>query len=318
MHVRIALDVMGGDRAPASCLTGAALAVAQDEALTVLLVGPKTVLAEAPEHPRLLAIPSGPGVPEGGQPAAYLRAHPDASMAVAVGLVADKEAEAAVSVGHTGALMIAARWRLGTVPGVSRPAPAAVFPLGSQPVVLDIGANVDVAKRDYLAFAALGRAFAKAVKGVAAPRVALLANGAERGKGTKVLREAYTLLETRVPDFVGYLEPVEMFTGAADVLVADGFLGNIVLKTMEGVAQTLLPLAPPGDHLADLLARASDITGSGSPLLLLGTEGVVVPGHGRAHAADIARLIALAARAVRGGLLPTVHEAAAEIGLAEV
>ena len=319
MHVRIALDLMGGDHAPKAPLEGAQIAAERDPEATLLLVGPESVLLQVPSHPRLLPIPSGPGVPEGGQPAVYLRTHPDASMLRAVGLIAEGRADAAVSVGHTGALMIAARWRLGTVAGVARPAPAAVFPLGSEPVVLDIGANVDVAKRDYLAFAALGSAFARVVKGVARPRVALLANGTERGKGTKLLKEAYTLLEANVPGFVGYVEPLELFSGAADVVLADGFLGNIVLKTMEGIAKTLLPLAGTAEgELGRTLLRMADITGSGSPILLLGTEGVVVPGHGRAVGEDLARLVSLAAQAVRGGLLQAIRQEVAAFGLSDL
>lgn len=317
MSVRIALDLMGGDQAPAAVISGAARALAADPELELLLVGPQPVLATIGEEPRLRLVPSGPGVPEGGRPASFLRQHGDASMNRTVALVAEGEADGAVSVGHTGALMIAARWRLGMLPGVLRPAPAAVFPLGSQPVLLDIGANVEVSAEDFLVFAALGGAFCRIVKGVSQPSVALLANGTEPGKGTRVLKEAHQLLAQRWPSFVGYVEPLELFTGAADVILTDGFVGNIVLKTMEGMARVLAGLPGVVDTtLAPLLARMSDITASGSPILFLGTRGVVVPGHGRAGAADVARLVGLATAAVRQGLLAAIEAELKQYGIA--
>jgi glycerol-3-phosphate acyltransferase PlsX len=309
---------MGGDHAPAAVVAGVELALARDPALAIALVGPEEALSGLAPTPRLTLVPSGPGVPDGGHPAAFLRRHPDASLCRAVDLVARGEADGVVSVGHTGALMIAARWLLGTLPGVRRPAPAAVFPLGSRPVVLDIGANTEVEAQDLLALAALGSAYARVVRGTPHPRVGLIANGTEPEKGTPLLREAHRLFLHRAERFVGFVEPVDMFSDAADVLVADGFVGNIVLKTMEGAARALLPLLPPGaEELRRVLERATDITASGSPPLLLGTSGLVMPGHGRARAEDVARVIALAAEAVEQRIVPAELECLRRFGLGD-
>jgi glycerol-3-phosphate acyltransferase PlsX len=313
MPVRLALDAMGGDHAPKAMVEGAYQAVSDDPELEVLLVGPPAALTPlVPPHPRLAVVASGPGVPDGGHPAHYLRRHPDASMARAVQLVAEGAADGAVAVGHTGALMVAARWHLGTLPGIDRPAPAGVLALGSEPVLVDLGANTEGRPSDLLGWAALGAAYAAAVRGVASPRVGLLANGTERGKGTEVLRQAYDLFAARAPGFVGYVEPVGMFEGAADVVVVDGFTGNMVLKTIEGVARALGRQRPDDP----VLARLTDVTGGDDPILLLGVRGVVVPGHGRAGAADVARLLHNGARAVRGRLVATLTETVARFGLA--
>jgi glycerol-3-phosphate acyltransferase PlsX len=314
MRVRVAVDATGGDQAPAAVIEGALAALAADDELEVLLVGPETALRMAPAERRLEPVRSGPGVPEGGHPARWLREHDDAAVTETVRQVARGLAQAAVSVGHTGALMVAARWVLGPLPGVARPIPVGVLPVGSAPVLLDLGASTEARPRDLLAHALLGSAYAEVVKGVANPRVALISNGVEPGKGTPLLQEAYRLMAERLPTFVGYVEPVDMFAGRADVVVADGFVGNVVLKTMEGIAASLLPLVPEGSPLHDRVARMTDITAAGYPILLLGVGGVVVPGHGRAEAADVARAIAGAAAAVRGGLLDRLYARLGDLG----
>lgn len=311
--MRVAVDAMGGDNAPMAAIDGVRTALTKDPDLSVTLVATGDTLRLAEQllggvSGQLSLFESGPSVPDGHHPAQYLRRHPDASIAQAITQVRDGKADAALGVGHTGGVMIAARWILGTVPGVDRPAPAGVLPLGTQPVVIDLGVTSEVGARDLLAFAALGCAFARAMRGIREPRVALVANGREEGKGTHAVQEAYSLFRDRVPNFVGYLEAVDMVQGEADVLVVDGYIGNLILKWMEGMSRVLEEIGGATGRLAEQLARMRDITLSDLPIALLGVPGVVLPGHGRAQSPDVARLIGRAADAVRGRLVELVQQ----------
>lgn len=311
--VRVALDALGGDHAPQAALEGTRLALQADPALHVRFVATAEVLHIAEERlrdvaERLTLIASGPAVPDGHHPAAYLRRHPDASIAVAVGQVKGGLADAALGVGHTGSVMIAARWILGTVPGIVRPAAAGVLPLGKEPVLVDLGTSAEVEPRELLAFAALGSAYARAMRGVEQPRIALLSNGREPGKGTRAVQAAYDLFQARVPNFVGYLEANDMVEGEADVLVADGYIGNLVLKWMEGIARQLLALGRSSERVSAQIERMRDMTLSDLPIALLGVPGVVLPGHGRSQPKDVARLLQRAVDAVHGKLPELVRQ----------
>lgn len=319
-RVRVALDAYGGDHGIASTGEGALLALSADPDLEVLFVGS----GEGPSHPRLLPVASAGALPDGGHPAQLLRSHPDLSIGLATRLVAEGEADAIVSMGHTGATMITARWFLKMVEGVSRGPAVGTLPLPvlRPPVFLDLGANAVCDAGDLAAFAALGAAYAEVVTGLGNPRVALLANGTEEGKGTPVLQEAYGLLKASGLNFVGYIEPVAIGDMLADVIVTDGFSGNLVIKTIEGIAQLMLSRhgeALDKEHggLVGELSRMTDVTRSDDPIVLLGARGVVVPGHGRSGPEDVKRAVLKAAVAVRGDLVGHVARSLAMITVKE-
>lgn len=308
-QVRIALDGFGGDHGLSSTVPGALRALEADPDLELLFVAGEGSLQGA-SHPRLRGVVSQGALPDGGHPAALLRSTPDLSVGLATRLVAKGEADAIVSMGHTGATMIAARWFLKPFPGVDRPPAATTMPLPVEnpPVLLDLGANSTCSARDLLSFAALGTAYSQAVRGKETPRVALVANGTEEGKGTPLLQEAYSLLKASSLNFVGYVEPVTVGEDSADVLVTDGFTGNMLLKWMEGLARTLLvagkslsPLPQAGRFFSQL-EKMTDVTRSDDNILMLGVQGIVVPGHGRAGPDDVFRALTKAAESVRSGL----------------
>jgi len=237
-------------------------------------------------------------------------------------LVARGEAGAAVSAGNSGALMVAAKHALGMVPGVERPAIATALPLKrGAAILLDSGANVDCKPAFLLQFARMGALYARQVLDVDRPRVALLSNGAEPGKGNDLVRRAYALLQAAPLDFVGNLEARDLLRGRADVIVCDGFVGNLVLKTAEGIGQQLRLLTRETltrsvlgwigyllmRRLFTELARRTDYREvGGSPLL--GLNGVVIVCHGSSQARTIAGGIAMAARCVEAGLIRALAE----------
>ncbi len=320
--VRVALDGYGGDRGPEITRQGARLALAADPDLEILFVADGEARREDPE--RLHAVPSAGALPEGGHPAQLLRSQPDLSVGLAARLVSDGRADAFVSAGHTGATMIAARWQIGTFPEVNRiPAGTTLpLPMANPPLLLDMGANARVRGGDLAVFAALGVAYMRAVRGLARPRVAILANGVEEGKGTPETAEARAALERSGLNFVGYLEPVDIPAGGADVLVAEGFVGNLMIKWMEGLAGLISALADElpaasAAHMRRYLEPMRDITRSLDPLLLLGVKGVAVPGHGRSEPEDIAHLIGNGAQAVRGRLVNRISESLAQLAVRE-
>ena len=325
MPVRIALDAMGGDLAP-EVPVRAALAAARERpgALEVLLVGPQAVVEGAlgaaggpVDGVRLVA--SGPGVAEGGHPAAWMRRHPDNSVQTAARLAARGEADAVVAMGHTGGCLIAATWEMGLLPGVARPAPAVAFAFAPDMTFLDAGANPDAGAEELVQFARMGVAYSRAQFGIAAPTVALLSNGTERGKGSRAVQAAYEILRASGLNFVGNCEGGDLMRRPADVVVADGFTGNVVLKAIEGMGAYLaervrdrLPSDLPGRQaiLADL-GMMDDATQSGAPVAFLGVDGVFVPGHGRSSAEAIAATLVRTEAVVRSGLREALRAALA-------
>lgn len=316
MAVRIALDAMGGDLAPEAPVR-AALAAARSRAgeLEVLLVGPEAVVAEAlrAEGGAGAAVrlyPSGPGVPEGGHPAAWMRRHPDSSVQTVARLAACGEADAAVAMGHTGGCLIAATWEMGLLPGVARPAPAVAFAFAPDMTFLDAGANPDASPAELVQFARMGAAYAGVQFGIPDPSVALLSNGSERGKGSRAVQAAYEMLRASGLNFVGNCEGGDLVRRPADVVVTDGFTGNCVLKAIEGMGaymaervRTRLPADLRGrDAILADLGVMDDVTQSGAPVAFLGVDGVFVPGHGRSSAEAIAATLIRTESIVRHGL----------------
>jgi len=309
--VRIAVDAMGGDRAPQAPVEGALQALAQDETLEVVLVGAPAALAATlrPEVPRLTVVEAVEVITPDEPPVAAVRQKPDASLVKAVQLVADGAADGMVSAGNTGALMAAGLMLLGRITGVERPALTAVLPTvdGRGVLLLDVGANTEAKPSHLQQFAWMGALYAEQVLGRSAPRVALLNIGSEASKGPSTLRSAYQRLSRSKPlHFVGNLESRDLLTGAADVVVADGFVGNIVLKAVEGTAIEMMHhiaralrgslRAKVGGLMArPALMRVRDVMDyervGGVPLL--GLNGVVIKAHGssgpRAFANAVAR-----------------------------
>jgi glycerol-3-phosphate acyltransferase PlsX len=310
---RVALDLMGGDHAPASVVDGALLVADETPEVEVVLVGPPEVAAELlaarGRSGRLEVVAARQVVEMDEDPARAIRAKRDATVRVCARLVRDGVADAMVSAGSSGAALAAAVFTLGRQRGVTRPPLAAVVPAKAGPLVLlDVGANPE-ATADLLAqYALAGAAYATVRLGLAQPRVALLTNGTEAGKGDAVRKEAYAALAALPIRFVGNVEGSDVpYGGTADVIVTDGFTGNVLVKGLEGMAAMLTELYPA---LADVTAPLSP-EASGSALLL-GVEGVVIVGHGTSSPRAVAGCVAAADEAVREGLVGRVGASLAD------
>ncbi len=311
----VVVDAMGGDRAPEVVLEGVALALADDPALRVLLVGPEEVVMPAVSE-RCEARVATEVISMGEHPASAVRAKKDSSIVVGCRLVRDGEAGGFFSAGSTGACMAAATLVMGRIRGISRPAIAAVIPASERPsVLLDVGANADVKPEMLVQFARMGTAYAQVVLGVESPSVALLNIGEEPTKGSQLAQEAYALLEEVIPGFIGNVEGRDVPAGTADVVVTDGFTGNVTLKVLEGLSSVLfreikavltstmtnkLAASVIGPSMRELKSRLDPEVYGGAPLL--GVDGVCIIGHGGSSAQAVAAGIGVAARAVRGGL----------------
>lgn len=322
--MKIALDVMGSDARPGPDVQGAVLA-AREFGITIVLVGDenkiKTELAKTDTHGLDLPIVHTPSEIGMTEHVDSVKANRDASMNVAVRMVKQKQADAIVTAGNSGAAMAAALFGLGRLKGIERPALGTIYPTANGfCFLLDIGANTEV-KPEYLyQFAVMGSAYAQKVMAIDRPRVALLSNGEEEGKGPQVVREAFPLLKQSTLNFVGNAEGKDVPAGIADVVVSDGYAGNILIKVSEGVASILVgflkeeikkrPLAVVGAALAkpafDALRLRLDYAEIGGAILL-GVDGVAIIGHGRSNAKAIKNAIRVAKRAVEGNMLDAIR-----------
>ena len=340
--VVVAVDAMGGDYAPAQVVRGAALYArdhGDDDNATLLLVGdPDRIAAElsrladteaivAPPS-RLQVIAAAHNIGMNEHPTEALRDKPDASLAVCNRLVKSGAAHASFSAGNTGAMMVSANQVLERIEGVKRPAIATLFPneSGQRTVLVDAGANVDCRPSWMAQFALLGSVYAERALGIPSPRVGILSNGEEEAKGNDLVREALPLLKAMgsTLNFVGPVEGNHIFEGIADVVVCDGFVGNIVLKGTEGMVRLVLSqLAEESQRttddttrnaLLDLLLRLRqklDYTEfGGAPLL--GVNGVVFVAHGRSDSRAILTGIRMATLAARSGYVAAIRDALAE------
>lgn len=319
---RIALDLLGGDHAPDAVVAGALAAVAADAALAVTLVGPPDLAAAALERAGAApdALPVAPASEVVGMhedPARGVRSKRDATVRVAAALVRDGAADAMVSVGSTGAAMAAALFTLGRLPGVTRPALAVAVPAVAGPVVLlDVGANTEAGPDLIVQHALAGAAYARVLGAAPDPSVGLLSVGTEPGKGDTLRKEAGAALAALDVSaggplrYAGLVEPAAVpLGGAADVVVTDGFTGNVLLKGLEAmlaaVGRLLADAGAPAGPLAEATAGWSpDAQGGG---VLLGVDGVVVIGHGAAGPGAVAAAIAAAAAAARADLVPRLR-----------
>jgi phosphate acyltransferase len=291
----IAVDAMGGDDAPRQVVDGA-VAASRDADLGVVLVGPPARIDdELARHPdvdrsriRLLDAPEAVTMAEA--PAAALRRKPGASIRVAAESVARGDAAGLFSAGHTGATVMAAHAAFGRLTGVDRPALAATIPTPQRPaVLLDVGASVECRPQHLLQFAVMGSVYARVALGIDAPRIGLLSIGEEATKGNELTREAHRLLKASLPAFIGNVEARDVYRGEADVIVCDGFTGNVALKISEGLVDLIEGLLQ-----TELSAITAYSEHGGAPLL--GVNGVAIVGHGRSSAKAVRNGVILAHR----------------------
>ena len=323
--MRIAVDAMGGDHAPAEIVKGAAMAAGEYN-LDISLVGlPRDVQPLLDNHPRLQLVPSTQVIAMDEHPAQAVRSKPDSSMNVCARLVKEGRADGWISAGNSGAIMAAALFIQGRIRGVDRPALGSIVPTQNDfAYFLDVGANVD-SKPEYMTqFAMMGSVYAREMMGRAEPRVALLSNGEEEGKGDERVRETTKRLRGTMPGFIGNVEPKDIFAARADVVVADGFVGNVAIKMAEATADFLfrslrdeIPKTIGGKVGGALIRpRVREIRDridwrefGGAPLL--GIDGVAVVAHGRSDARAIKNAIRVTRDAVQNQLVGKIR---AEVG----
>jgi glycerol-3-phosphate acyltransferase PlsX len=325
--MRIVLDAMGTDAYPVPDVAGA-IEAAREFGESIILVGREEAIQhELAKHPtrdlNLEIVHASEVIEMEDEPAWAARVKKDSSMHVGLGLVRDGKADAYVTAGNTGGVLaVATLYTLKRIRGIKRPALAAILPMPTGRVVtLDIGANADCRPEYLLQFAHMGTIYAKAVLGSSKPRVALLSNGEEPGKGNTLVKESYKLLAESGFDFIGNVEPKELVDCQADVVISDGFTGNILIKTLEATAKMLTgllrdeikssPLTAVGGLLAkpafEQVARQIDpFEVGGGPLL--GVNGVVIVGHGRSNARAIKNAIGQARKAVEGGVVDAIRK----------
>lgn len=323
----IALDTMGGDHGPDVVIPAALLALKELGDIRLILVGNQDTVqqalneAKAMPNERLQIFHATQVVKMDEPPSRALRYKKDSSMRVAINLVKEGKADACVSAGNTGALMATARYVLKTLPGIDRPAIISAMPTRvGHTQMLDLGANVDTTARHLLQFAVMGSVLATAVDNIERPKVALLNIGEEEIKGNEVVKEAARLLQASGLNYVGYIEGTDVYSGGADVVVCDGFVGNVALKTSEGVAQIISHFLKSEfrrnwySRFAALVARPvlEAFRAKIDPRLyngasLLGLRGIVIKSHGGADSIAFANAIKIAAIEVQNAIPQRTH-----------
>ncbi|RMG17600.1 MAG: phosphate acyltransferase PlsX [Deltaproteobacteria bacterium] len=331
----LALDAMGSDHGPEATVGGAALLSQEADAPLVRLFGDREAIGralDAVEHdPRRLEVVHTPHfVPMDADPRKALDEMPEASIALAARAVARGEADALVGAGHTGAVILAAARTFERLPGVNRCALGAVFPTERRrgpkadpfSLILDAGLTVEVTPEDLVGFAIMGSAYSACISRSASPRVALLANGTEPGKGTPAIAAAHQrLARLEGMHFIGNIEGVDIPKGTADVVVTDGHTGNIVLKMLEGVAETVVRLGRYAMEarwtykaglllLAPAVKRLRRVTDweqyGGAPIL--GFDQLCIKAHGRSSARAIRNALKVARKGVEMGLVDSIRD----------
>jgi len=324
--MRIALDAMGGDYAPEVVVEGGVWA-ARELGVEVILVGREEAIRRELERHDLsgLSLPivhASQVIEMTDKPAPAVKAKKDSSMVVGMDLVKKGEAQAFVSAGNSGGVMVAALFGLGRIKGIQRPALCAILVSREGPLcILDVGANTDCRPLYLLQFAIMGSVYMERVMGIENPRAGIVSTGEEEGKGSQLVLEAYQLLKGSGLNFIGNVEGKDVFSGLADVVVTDGFTGNVMVKLAEGVASLFAgiieeeikrsPLTALGGLLAkpafrQVKSRLDYSEYGGVPLL--GVEGVVIVGHGRSNAKAIKNALRMAKRTVEGGMIEAIKE----------
>ncbi|MGQ9492962.1 MAG: phosphate acyltransferase PlsX [Anaerolineae bacterium] len=328
--MKIVVDAMGSDRHPQPDVEGAVQA-AREYGVEIVLVGRQEVVE--PELAKynlpginISLVHASQIIEMKEHPAAAVKSKKDASMVVAMQMLKRGEVDAFVSAGNSGGILASALFYLGRIKGVKRPALSSVFPTRKGPCfMLDLGANTDCKPEYLLQFAIMGSVYAERVLGIANPRVAIVSNGEEEGKGNVLVQETYPLLKASGLNFVGNAEGKDIPAGFADVIVTDGFTGNVIVKLTEGVAGFLLeiikeeiknrPLAVVGALLAkgafDQVRRRLDYREyGGGPLL--GVDGIVIVAHGRSDSLAMKNAIRVAKQAVEQGTLNAIRDGIAQ------
>lgn len=328
--MKIVVDAMGSDRHPQPDVEGAVQA-AREYGVEIVLVGNREVVEpELVKHDlsgiRVSLVHASQIIEMKEHPAAAVKSKKDASMVVAMQMLKRGEVDAFVSAGNSGGVLASALFYLGRIKGVKRPALSSVFPTRKGPCfMLDLGANTDCKPEYLLQFAIMGSVYAERVLGIANPRVAIVSNGEEEGKGNVLVQETYPLLKSSGLNFVGNAEGKDIPAGFADVIVTDGFTGNVIVKLTEGVAGFLLdiikeeitsrPLAKVGALLAkgafDQVKKRLDYREyGGGPLL--GVDGIVIVAHGRSDSLAMKNAIRVAKHAVEQGTLHAIRDGIAQ------
>jgi glycerol-3-phosphate acyltransferase PlsX len=330
--IRIVVDAMGSDDFPVPDVVGA-VAAAREYGVEIILVGDEAKIAPvlAAQNPRNLPVrvihaPEMLTMEDKGMALVLKARRPNSknSMAIGIDLVKNGAADAFVTAGNTGAASVTAYFRLGTIPGVDRPGLAPVFPTATGScVVIDVGANPDCKPENLLQFAIMGGIYAEKVRGVKSPKIGLLANGEEAGKGNELVKHTYPLLAESGLDFYGNIEAKELLGGKVDVAVTDGFTGNILLKSSEAVAKLLMDKIKEAILTGGLLAKLGgalikpsligikqmmDPSEHGAAPLL-GVNGLVFIGHGRSDAIAIKNAVRVAKNAVESDVLQSIRTA---------
>ena len=315
--VTISVDALGGDNAPGVVLDGVKAALAEDSDLSVILCGPAEVVESfAASHDRCVARVTTEEISMAEHPANAVRKKKDSSIVVGCRLVKEGEAQGFFSAGSTGACLAAGTLVIGRIKGIARPALATLVPSPVKPVVLcDVGANADCKPEYLVQFANMASIYAKDILGVSEPKVGLLNIGEEEEKGSQFAQDAHALLKEQVANFAGNAEGRDVLDGPFDVIVCDGFTGNVCLKTIEGTAKTLfgelkrvmmsstktkLGALMLKGGLKQLLGSIDPDAAGGAPLL--GCKGACIVGHGSSSARAIKNGVLASANYVRSGV----------------
>ncbi|MET3318483.1 UNVERIFIED_ORG: glycerol-3-phosphate acyltransferase PlsX [Peribacillus simplex] len=321
--MKITIDAMGGDNAPKAQVLGAMKAVEAFSDVEITLVGNKAEIRPyLTEHDRINVIHTEEKILSTDEPVRAVRRKKSASMVLAAQQVADGEADACISSGNTGALMAAGLFVVGRIEGIERPALAPTLPTidGKGFVLLDVGANSDAKPEHLLQFAIMGSVYAKKVRGIEKPRVGLLNIGTEEKKGNELTKHAFTLLQQSSEiSFIGNVEARDLLNGPADVVVTDGFTGNMVLKTLEGTAMSVFKMVKTAlmSNLKSKIAAAlvkpelkgiknkmdySEYGGAG----LFGLKAPVIKAHGSSDANAVYNAIRQTRDMVSHDVIPTI------------
>lgn len=331
-EITVVVDALGGDNAPDVVLEGVAEALKQDASIHVILTGPEELIVPfADAHDRVQAVPTTEVIEMGEHPANAVRRKKDSSIVVGCRLVKEGQAQGFFSAGSTGACMAAATLVIGRIKGVKRPAIASVVPApNSRLIFTDMGANADCKPEYLVQFGQMGRVYAQVALGVDNPTVGLLNIGEEETKGSKFAQECHALMKEQVPNFIGNAEGRSLAMGGFDVIVTDGFTGNVALKVYEGVGMAMLQgikeaiysstKAKIGgllikDALSEFKKKVSADEYGGAQLL--GVKGVCLIGHGSSDARAICSGVLATAAAIKQdmpGKLTAAIESAAAFG----
>lgn len=343
MNMKIVVDAMGGDFAPEVNVDGAIDALAEYSDMEIVLVGPQALIEQTVSRyqdgqrakavaDRLHIVDAPEVITTQEHPVMALRRKKNSTFVVGMDMVRRKEAQAFVSAGSTGALMAGAMFKIGRIKGIARPALATLLPVPKRPLLLvDAGANVDCKPEWIAQFAMMGSAYMNRVMDIETPQVGLLNIGVEAAKGNEQAQQAYALMSKEQPfAFIGNIEARDALAGKCDVLAADGFVGNVLLKNTEGAVSMLFGMLKGGlmesvkGKLAALLAKDTfrALKGSfdateigGAPLL--GVEGAVIKAHGNSNARAMFCAIRQARKVVEGGLVDVIREEVARLAPAQ-